>query len=284
MSIITKPQVTKGASYQFTLNKSELASLPLVIADSYFSQVSNWYRVDVVYKSFTGNQYEIVEFDAQDQSPIGNFSVSSNARDSFLVQKITIIDFDGGFFEIQRSELPTSDFDISFQNPIIIGNYAPDDTAIDVANYAYHYESKGQSFTLSEPMLVSSIKVKIRGYGNLPYIPPQGTLSMKLKKSDFLESGEEVVSSNTLDLQSLSNEAPIIYEFVFNEPVLLQVGTNSIKFKFFFPVDADGRIPLTHGLTTIYGHINSYLGGVLYSENTRLPHVDYWFQIIGTSV
>ena len=37
MSIITKPNVSKGISAQFSLNKSELLQHPLVESDGYYS-------------------------------------------------------------------------------------------------------------------------------------------------------------------------------------------------------------------------------------------------------
>lgn len=115
MAIITKPSILKGIAAQFSLDKSELSAISLVSNDSYFSDMSNWYRVNVIYKSSPGSQYEIVEFDATQESPVGHFLVSEKARDIFEVIKVKILDFDGGFLEIPRSSLTTADFDISFE-------------------------------------------------------------------------------------------------------------------------------------------------------------------------
>lgn len=114
MAIITKPSIAKGQAATFTLSKSELLQHPMVVADSYFSDSANWYRVNAVYKSSPGSQYEIVEFDASLATPTGSFLVSNQARDLFQIQKLVILDFDGGFLEIPRSELVSSQFDISF--------------------------------------------------------------------------------------------------------------------------------------------------------------------------
>lgn len=114
MAIITKPSILKGIAAQFSLDKSELSAISLVSNDSYFSDMSNWYRVNVIYKSSPGSQYEIVEFDATQESPVGHFLVSEKARDIFEVIKVKILDFDGGFLEIPRSSLTTADFDIIF--------------------------------------------------------------------------------------------------------------------------------------------------------------------------
>ena len=113
MSIITKPSIVKGTTAQFTLNKVQLLANSVVAADSYFSDSQNWYRVNLVYKSTVGGQYEIVEFDATQSSPTGNFLISEKARDSFEILKIKIIDFDGGFLEIPRSSLTVANFDIN---------------------------------------------------------------------------------------------------------------------------------------------------------------------------
>jgi len=112
MSILTKTQVTKGAPAQFSLNKTELLQHPSVQEDTYFSDPLNWYRINVVYKSSEGSQYENVEFDATQNVPTGTFLVSEKARSSFEVLKIKILDFDGGFLEIERVNLVVSDFDV----------------------------------------------------------------------------------------------------------------------------------------------------------------------------
>jgi hypothetical protein len=114
MSIVTKPQVQKGVSAQFSLDKAELLQHSKVQSDSYFSNQLNWYRVNAVYKSSEGSQYEIVEFDASVESPVGVFTVSQKARNSFQIQKLQILDFDGGFLEILRSDLVAADWDIEF--------------------------------------------------------------------------------------------------------------------------------------------------------------------------
>lgn len=116
MSIITKSNVTKGTPSQFTLNKLNLLEHPIVQADLYFSNLSNWYRVNLIYKSSAGSQYEIVEFDASQATPTGTFLISEKARDEFQIQKVQIMDFDGGFLDIPRSELVVADLDVTIQN------------------------------------------------------------------------------------------------------------------------------------------------------------------------
>jgi len=119
MAIITKPigGIFKGVPATITLNKSELLALASVSADSYFSVTTNWNKVILSYKSFDGNQQEIVEFNATLSSPTGFFDVSLTARNFFEIQVIKIIDFDGGIFIVPRSELVIVDFDVIFVTP-----------------------------------------------------------------------------------------------------------------------------------------------------------------------
>jgi hypothetical protein len=116
MSIITKPSggVLKGVPATFTLSKVELLSVPMVAADSYFSDSDNWNKVILKYKSSEGKQYEVVEFNATSSSPTGIFSVSEKARDAFEIQTLEIIDFDGGIFIVPRGSLTAAEFDINF--------------------------------------------------------------------------------------------------------------------------------------------------------------------------
>jgi len=130
MSIITKPTVVKGSPATFTLNKAELLLHPLIVADSYFSNSDNWFRVNVIYKSSTGSQYEVVEFDASQSSPTGIFLVSEKARDLFQIQKVQILDFDGGFLEIYRNNLVAADWDVSFGSSAILSTSDPGDFTV----------------------------------------------------------------------------------------------------------------------------------------------------------
>lgn len=116
MAILTKPLVSKGTAATFVLNKTELAQIASVTADAYFSDSSNWKKVRIHYISSTGNQREVVVFDATEETPTTQFLISLKARSNFEVKHIIIEDFDGGVFKITRSELanPVSDFDVIF--------------------------------------------------------------------------------------------------------------------------------------------------------------------------
>ena len=115
MAILTKPTISKGQANEFDLSKSDLAAVSKVVNDSYFSDQANWSKVIVEYKSAEGNQHEMVIFDASEASPKGNFEVSEKARDSFEVQSVKIMDFDGGYLKLGRGDLTVEDFDIAFE-------------------------------------------------------------------------------------------------------------------------------------------------------------------------
>ena len=114
MAIITKPTVAKGQANEFDLSKSDLALVSKVVNDSYFSDQANWSKVVLQYESSEGEQQEIVVFDASEASPKANFEVSENARDSWEIKSVIIMDFDGGYLKIDRGELTVAEFDISF--------------------------------------------------------------------------------------------------------------------------------------------------------------------------
>ena len=115
MPILTKAAApVKGTATLFTLDKAALAAVTSVAADAYFSIQAKWKSIDLVYHSSVGNQNQIVKFNASQSSPTSDFLVSNRARDIFEIQKIVIKDFDGGTFEVLRSELTTAEFDIDF--------------------------------------------------------------------------------------------------------------------------------------------------------------------------
>lgn len=150
MAIITKPSIYKGQAATFTLSKSELLGHALVAADSYFSNSDNWYRVNAVYKSSPGSQYEIVEFDASLSTPVGSFLVSNQARDLFQIQKLVILDFDGGFLEIPRSELNASQFDISFVQAFFTVDFSQNISSLN-ASWSATASVSGGKLDLSNP-------------------------------------------------------------------------------------------------------------------------------------
>ena len=113
MPILTKPTfVRKNIVSIFSLNKSELALHPKVVASAHFSNTSVWDRVTIKYKSLTLGQFETVIFNAETLQPVGQYYVSPISENIFQVEKVSIIDKDGAILLIPRSELNAVDFDI----------------------------------------------------------------------------------------------------------------------------------------------------------------------------
>lgn len=114
MNIITKPdKADRNSLQEFTLNKEELAQLSIVANHSFFSDMTNWKTVSVIYRSDMSDQNCIVKFDATKSEPKSNFLATFNARDLFEVARIVIEDFDGGKFDISRADLPVEQFDVA---------------------------------------------------------------------------------------------------------------------------------------------------------------------------
>jgi hypothetical protein len=117
MAIITKPNnISKGTEVTFTLFKTNLINNSAVSSDDYFSSFSNWNRVYLNYVSTEGNQVKIVTFTEEDGFFEGTFTSSEKVRNSFMIQSITIVDFDGQLLEVDRNFLNSEEFDFTFAN------------------------------------------------------------------------------------------------------------------------------------------------------------------------
>lgn len=120
MSIITSVPalnaIVKGVGSTFTLDKAALAANSVVSADPYYSNMVNWDRVTIVYRSSVGNQSHKVIFDATQTTPTAPFFASDRARDIFEVVRVTIFDFDSGFISVQRADLTTAEFDVDMSS------------------------------------------------------------------------------------------------------------------------------------------------------------------------
>lgn len=115
MPIMSKPSVVrKNATSVFSIDKSELALHPKVVASSHFSNTEAWDKVIIKYKSLTLGQFEQVQFDAKTDAPKGQFYVSPIAEDIFQIEKISIIDKDGAILLISRDDLTPAEYDINF--------------------------------------------------------------------------------------------------------------------------------------------------------------------------
>ena len=116
MAIITKgSNLEKGSEVEFTLNITDLLAHASVSGDAYFSDQSNWDKVFINYAS-EGYQKEILIFKNVDSgaTSVANFGVFSGARDAFEIQSIIIMDKQGGYLHVKRSDLVVADFDVDF--------------------------------------------------------------------------------------------------------------------------------------------------------------------------
>ena len=112
-SIITKPvSIDKGVENIIQLSKTDLLLHAKVIADSYFSDESNWSKVFITYKTPEGQVNDVIFEDTSVGTPSGSFNPSLKARDDWDVQSLTILDFDNGSLKILRGDLNVADFDI----------------------------------------------------------------------------------------------------------------------------------------------------------------------------
>ena len=103
--LLTIPQASKGFNLTISLSKNELFNL---FSDDYFSIQSNVKRAIVVYASSSGNQKKVITFNLADEVPQAEIEISTHAKDSFLLNRIILEDFDNGTLTIHHNELSTS--------------------------------------------------------------------------------------------------------------------------------------------------------------------------------
>ena len=96
--------ITKGRSSTFTLSKDQLAIVPKVASDTFFSDHTNWERVSLHFKNLQG-QEEVLVFNLTEAIPKANFTISLRARSDYSLKLILIKDFDDGFLGLTRSDL-----------------------------------------------------------------------------------------------------------------------------------------------------------------------------------
>jgi hypothetical protein len=178
MPILTKNETpTKGQKAEFQLDKAALAALSSVSSDIYFSDMTNWNQVELVYVSPVGRQRKVVKFDATQATPVGVFFASLKAKNDFQIQYIMINDFDGGEFKINRSELTVAEFDIDVGGPAPVvslnftqgslppGSSVVSGTAPDMSNASAKFI--GQSAQINMPIeyiYVSGASYNVRLY------------------------------------------------------------------------------------------------------------------------
>ena len=115
MAIITiSGSPSKGTPVLLTLNKTDLSNHSRVSADSYFSVISNWSSIILLYKSTSSNQQEIVKFNASESTPTAYAYIANEALGDFQIQKLFIKDKQHGSFIIDRANLITNQFDLIY--------------------------------------------------------------------------------------------------------------------------------------------------------------------------
>jgi hypothetical protein len=113
MAIISIPSnIVKGQPASITLFKGELLSNQVVSSNLYFSNLNNWNKVVLNYKSTVGNQKAIVEFSKNNNFAPATFLVSEKARDIFILDSIYIIDNDGQILVVPSTSFTANQFTI----------------------------------------------------------------------------------------------------------------------------------------------------------------------------
>jgi hypothetical protein len=129
--------IAKGEVLSFALNK---ALVTAAVSDPYWSDSANISKCIVVYRSTSGRQRKRLEFDFTQESPTVAAEWSAKARNSFEIEEIVLMDFDGGSYVIQRSALPSGK-GISFDEEgggggtivtQVVHNYAPNGAVNDM--------------------------------------------------------------------------------------------------------------------------------------------------------
>jgi hypothetical protein len=130
--------IAKGEVLSFALNKTLVTA---AVSDPYWSDSANISKCIVVYRSTSGRQRKRLEFDFTQESPTVAAEWSAKARNSFEIEEIVLMDFDGGSYVIPRSLLPSGK-GISFGGEggggggsivtQVVHNYAPNGAVNDM--------------------------------------------------------------------------------------------------------------------------------------------------------
>jgi hypothetical protein len=95
----------KGTPTQVNLDKAAISALGSISADAYWSDAANVQRVVAHYASTTGNQRLILTFNYSQLEPSADLTFSLSARSSFVLDMLTLVDFDGGTLTLDRASL-----------------------------------------------------------------------------------------------------------------------------------------------------------------------------------
>lgn len=107
MGLIVKPnEIIKGISNEIKINKQELANN--IPEANFFKNENVWKKIMLTYKTVESKQVQHIIFGTTEDSEgflLSNFFVTTNGNNNWQVNSLTIFDFDGGYFKLQRNDL-----------------------------------------------------------------------------------------------------------------------------------------------------------------------------------
>jgi len=110
--MITLPNsLQKNQLLTFSLDKQSLFA---AVSDEYFSIEANVQKAIFVYKSQEGRQKKRVEFLIADVAPSHSVTFSAKAKDTFELEKVVLMDYDGGTHVLPATIVSLSARTLSF--------------------------------------------------------------------------------------------------------------------------------------------------------------------------
>lgn len=110
--MITPPNsLEKNQELTFSLNKEQLFA---AVSDEYFSVEANVQKAIFVYMSTEGHQKKRVEFLISDESPSDSVTFSLKSKNTFELEKIVLVDHDGGTHVLPSTVVSLSARTLSF--------------------------------------------------------------------------------------------------------------------------------------------------------------------------
>ena len=113
--------IVKGAGpSNITLDKTTLFAIPSVAASAYFSDATNVEMALITYRAASGQKKNLI-FNMADANPVAKLSFSAKAQNVFSITGISLVDFDGGIFNVPTQEIPTGlgiDMNVALLSPI----------------------------------------------------------------------------------------------------------------------------------------------------------------------
>lgn len=259
--------MTRGSDYSMSLSKTDLLALSPVVESSYFSNAANWKEISLVYRSVGGNQFETVLFGVNNQIiQDGIFSVSLKSRMEFKAVAVTIHDFDGGYLDILRVNIPEAeDMDINLavttEGLVHISNFHSDAVVVGRLLGKDPLTSVGQSFTMGISDTLMGVQIKAK-----KATIESGSMVMKVYQSNgvLLATSANIVSLN--DIGTMFTETL----FSFNQAIV----TGSYYFRVTLASAPDQSIAFAGTID------NPYPNGTLWASDHSWPTHDLDFKVL----